>query len=141
MIPVNNMGALEKEFEDDEGRTRRGYKCSQGYWSIGIGHNTEGKDLSDRAIRVIFEDDLQDAVADLDRIYPGWRDLSERRKRALINMSFQLGGSRLAAFKKMWAAIKVGDFVTAAAEAKDSLWFKQTQESRTERVIRYLKEG
>lgn len=140
-IPVQDMDALQKEFEQDEGVSRRGYRCSEGFWTIGIGHNTEGKDLSDRAIRVIFEDDLVDAVRDLDRIWPGWRDLSERRKRALVNMSFQLGGPRLAGFRKMWAAIRAGDFTTAAAEAKDSLWFRQTQPSRTGRVIRFLEEG
>lgn len=140
MIPVDKS-ALTNELVDDEGKRRRGYKCSAGYWTIAIGHNTEGKDLSDRAIEVIFEDDVADAIADLDNIWIGWRSLTERRKRALINMSFQMGYSKLAAFVKMWAALKIGDYETASAEAKDSLWFHQTQEDRTSRVLLYLKEG
>jgi lysozyme len=140
-MPIVDMDSLDSELTVDEGKRRRGYKCSSGFWTIGIGHNTEGKDLSDRAIRVIFEDDVSDAIKDLDSMWVGWRGLSERRKRALINFSFQLGYSRMRGFIKFWAALRAHDFNRAADEMKDSLWFRQTQESRTSRVIQYVREG
>ena len=141
MTEIVDSIELEHEFVSDEGKKARGYKCSEGYWTIGIGHNTEGKDLSDRAIRVIFEDDVADAVADLDSIWVGWRALSEKRKRALINLSFQMGATRFLTFKKFWAALKQHDFTTAANELIDSKWYTQTQASRTNRVVNQIRNG
>lgn len=166
MIPCD-MALLTAELRQDEGYRNRRYRCSEGKWTIGIGHNLEGKKfrphtwaliklehprienallddhvvLSDGLIERIFAEDVEDACADLDAIWIGWRGLDEERKRALINMSFQMGGQRLATFRFMWAALRLRDFGTAAAEAKNSLWFDQTQESRTSRVIRQLAGG
>ena len=139
-IPVN-VDALERELSSDEGRKKRGYSCPAGFWTIGIGHNTEGKDLSDRAIRTIFEDDVRDAVVDLDATWIGWRGLSENRKRALINFSFQLGFYGMQTFKKFWMAMRAHDFKTAVKEMKDSKWYTQTQSSRTSRVLLQIEEG
>lgn len=163
MIPCN-LALLTAELTQDEGYRNRRYRCSEGKWTIGVGHNLEGKKfrpetwglikldhprlenallddhvvLSDALIDRIFAEDVEDACEDLDGIWIGWRGLDEERKRALINMSFQMGGPRLAAFRRMWAALRLHDFATAASEAKDSLWFRQTQESRTSRVIQQL---
>jgi lysozyme len=140
-IPVEDLDTLEKDFVSDEGKRRRGYRCPAGFWTIGIGHNTEGKDLSDRAIRVMFEDDVADAVTDLDAIWIGWRGLSENRKHALINLSFQLGQSRFLGFPNFWAAMRAHNFGKAAAELRNSLWYGQTQALRTQRVIKQIMEG
>lgn len=141
MTEIVDTDALEKELSADEGRKARGYRCPAGYWTIGIGHNTEGKDLSDRAIRVIFEDDVADAIAGLDSIWIGWRALSEKRKRALINLSFQLGVPRFLGFKKFWAALEQYDFEAAAHELEDSLWYRQTQLGRVHRVVNQIRYG
>lgn len=166
MIPCN-LDDLKAELIADEGYRTTRYLCSQGKLTIGIGHNLEGKrlppeiwaqirlehptvtnallddqvQLSDELIQRIFEVDIEDACESLDGIWIGWRSLSENRKRALINMSFQMGATRLAAFVRMWRALRNHEFGRAADEAKDSLWFAQTQGSRTERVLRQLREG
>lgn len=166
MIPCN-VDDLKAELAADEGYRTRRYLCPAGKWTIGIGHNLEGKQLpaeiwahiridhphvtnallddqvqlSDELIQRIFEVDIEDACADLDNIWIGWRSLSEARKRALINMSFQMGQQRLQAFVRMWRALRNHEFGRAADEAKDSLWYAQTQPSRTGRVLRQLREG
>lgn len=158
---------LKAELAADEGYRRQRYLCSQGKITIGIGHNLEGKRfspeiwaaiklehpnvanallddqvrLSDEIIQRIFREDCEDACEDLDSIWIGWRSLSERRKRALINMSFQMGGPRLTAFIRMWRALRNHDFDRAADEAKDSMWYVQTQASRTSRVLAQIREG
>ena len=46
-------------------------------------------------------------------------------RNALIDMVFNMGITRFMGFKKMIAAIKNGDWVTAAAEMRDSKWAEQ----------------
>lgn len=166
MIPCS-FDDLKAELIADEGYRRQRYMCPAAKWTIGIGHNLEGRKmppeiwadivrehphvtnallddqvkLSDGIIRRIFEQDCEDACEDLDSIWIGWRGLSERRKRALINMSFQMGGPRLTAFVRMWRSLRLHDFAGAADEAKDSLWYMQTQASRTSRVLKQIREG
>lgn len=44
----------------------------------------------------------------------------------VTEMSYQMGVKGCLAFKKMWAAIEVKDYETAAKEMLDSTWAKQT---------------
>lgn len=167
MTDLCDMQALGVELGADEGRRAVRYLCPAGKLTIGIGHNLEGKrfrpdtwaaileehprlqnallddhvHLSEPLIDRIFADDVEDSIADLDGIWIGWRALSERRKRALINLSFQMGQQRLLGFRRFWVAMRAHDFDTAAAELKDSLWYRQTQASRTDRVRRQIREG
>lgn len=141
MEALCDLDKLRREMESDEGRRKRVYKCPAGKLTIGIGHNCEGKDLSNRAIDVIFEDDAADAIKDLDAMWIGWRELSEPRRRALINWSFQLGYPGMRQFVRFWRAIREHDFGTAAAELRDSLWWQQTQPSRRDRVVSQIHNG
>ena len=134
-----NMDLLRRDLERDEGRRATVYKDSLGVATIGIGHNCY-KPLSARAIDLIFEDDVLDAIADLDRNLDWWREMSEPRQRALANMSFQMGYSRLKGFAKMLAALEAGDFEAAAHEAANSHWAFQTPE-RAKRLIQMIREG
>lgn len=166
MIPCD-IPSLTAELTADEGKRYRRYLCPAGKWTIGIGHNVEGKQfrpatwaaikaehpmldnallddqvtLSEDLVQLIFADDVEDAVRDLDAIWDGWRDVSEARKRALINLSFQLGQQRLRAFVRFWRSMMAGAFNNAGDELKESMWYHQTQPSRTARVIAQVREG
>ena len=166
-LNVCDMDALAGELIADEGFKRERYKCPAGHWTIGIGHNLEagplpadvwqlirsdhpqiatglladGIQLADDIVYKLFASDVLNAVASLDAIWIGWRALTEHRKRALINLAFQMGQSRLLGFIKFWRAIKNHDYSVAADELKDSLWFVQTQASRTSRVIEKIRNG
>ena len=50
--------------------------------------------------------------------------LSEAQKNVLIDMAYNMGS--ISEFKKLKAAILKGDYKTAAAELKNSKWYKQT---------------
>ena len=45
---------------------------------------------------------------------------------ALADVNFQLGQSWRSEFKKTWALIKAGRYDSAAVEAQNSAWFRQT---------------
>src|SRR3990172_1620138 len=125
--------ALRKELTRDEGRRKRPYRCTAGKLTVGVGWNLEDNDLPERII-----DDLLDiAIARAEREamlnFPNLYDLTDRRQRALVNMAYNLMG-RLRHFVKLRQAVEQGDFVEAAAQMRDSAWFRQVGQ-RAERLV------
>lgn len=132
---------LRADLTDDEGKRLKLYRCTAGKQTIGIGHNIEDRGISEAVCELLFQEDIQVAEQDALALFPGLHSYSDRRKAALINMAFQLGIQRLGEFRKMRAAVARGDWGAAVYEAKDSLWAKQTQESRVNRVLTDLAQG
>lgn len=116
---------LARQLEDHEGKRRKAYRDSVGVLTIGIGHNLE-KPISERAVAVIFEDDVEEVVGELDRVVPWWRGLSGIRQLVLADMMFNLGASRLLKFRNTLPAMQEGRWADAAAGMRKSLWAKQT---------------
>jgi lysozyme len=118
---------IKSDLIRDEGLRLSPYRDTLGYWTIGIGHLLG---LSPRMDQItlaeadaLFVADLAEAKANLNRILDGL-DLNEARYRALVNMSFNLGG-KLRGFKKFLAAVEAGDWQLAGREMLDSKWAKQ----------------
>lgn len=117
--------ALTEELTRDEGYRMLPYQDSVDKTTIGIGHNLDDRGLTDEQIHDIFLGDVGMAEETLDRIWKPWRLLSENRQRVLLNMSFNLGETRLRGFRKMWAALEADDFDEAAVQMLDSKWAVQ----------------
>ena len=120
---------LESELRRDEGVRPTIYQDSLGIWTYAVGHNGN-KPLSTRAMSMILEDDILDAEKDLDRVFPTWKtELTERRKRVLLNMMFNMGLPTFEdgpeGFPKFWAAIRAKDYKEARAQMIDSKWHRQ----------------
>lgn len=128
---------LLADLERDEGLKLTMYRCSEGYLTIGVGHNLEARPISERAARQILEDDVLDCLAALDRAIPWWRSLPEAPQRGLINMCFQLGIGGLLKFQRMLEALKARDWRSVRTHAMDSLWARQTP-ARAARVADLL---
>lgn len=124
----------------DEGFRNKVYKDTLGNLTVGYGHKLTNADLK----KYKLGDTL--STEDLNRIYK--QDYSTARKFAesyapknappevvdiLSNMSFQMGAGGVKGFEKMKTALDKGDYKTAAAEMRNSEWYKQTPE-RTERL-------
>jgi lysozyme len=124
---------------EHEGYKRFPYRCTEGKITIGIGRNLEDRGLSDAEIDLLFQNDLSIARADLDR-YSYFDRLDDVRQAALLDMSFQLGASRLAGFRKMHAALEAGDYATAAAECLDSRYATQVP-NRARRIADMIRNG
>lgn len=114
----------------DEGKTRRVYPDSRGIMTIGIGHNCINNELSDRAIDIIFEDDLLKAALSMRKIFaPELLDkMGTNRKLAILNLIFNLGEGGFIGFKRMIAAIKEERWEDAAAELFNSRWAYQVDD-------------
>ena len=128
-----NFHRLKTELERDEGVQFRMYEDSLGIATIGIGFNLEANQISKTVVDQLFQESVDVAEEALDRIEPSWRNLSPVRQRALLNMSFNLGQTRLASFKKMWNAIRKSDFKEAGKEIQNSRYYGQVG-ARAKRV-------
>jgi len=119
-----NREALKASLIAHEGKSRKLYTCTAGKPSIGVGRNLE-KPLSDAAIDFLLEEDMDEAVAELNRAFPTWTMHSEVRQTVLAELMFNLGAPRLARFKRFWAAMAKTDYDTAAYELMSSIWAVQ----------------
>ena len=108
-----------------EGLRLKPYLDTVGKITIGIGRNLDDKGISEDEANFLFENDVDEATIQVIKVFPNFHDWSINRQNALIDMVFNMGITRFMGFKKMIAAIKNGDWVTAAAEMRDSKWAEQ----------------
>ena len=130
---------LIADLKRDENLRLKPYRCSEGKLTIGIGRNIEDLGITEGEALYLLQNDIGRCMAELDRNIPWWKNLSDPRKNALLNMSFNMGWPRLSGFKNMLAALEAGDYETAAAEALDSRWARQVGD-RAQRVAILLGE-
>jgi GH24 family phage-related lysozyme (muramidase) len=134
-----NRALLKIHLVRDEADRRRPYKDSEGILSIGIGRNLEAKPLSDAVVRLMLDEDIDEAVAFLDRNLPWWSRLDEPRQGVLANMAFNMN-ARLLGFKRMLAAAEAGRYSDAASEMLNSKWAGQVGE-RAVRLAETMRDG
>lgn len=130
---------LKAELTLDEGRRNRIYTDTVGKISGGIGRNLTDKGFHDNEIDVMYQNDISDTEAWLDRNLSWWRTLDPVRQRVMMNMAFNMQ-SRLLGFKNFLAAAKAGDFAKAQAEMMDSLWARQVGD-RAKRLANMMLNG
>lgn len=143
-----DFALLKKELIADEGRKKRVYIDTKGKVTGGIGHNFTDNELSDAVIDLLYTEGTNKAIAQLDLALPWWRNLSEKRQRVLVNMCFNMGigddKDGLLSFHKALAAMKAGDFKTAAKEMLDSEWAQPAPVGvgdRARRLADWMEEG
>ena len=108
-----------------EGLKLKPYRCPAGKLTIGVGRNLEDKGISEVEAVEMLRHDLNGCTRQVLANYPWSAELSQARFDVLVMMCFNLGLAGLAKFKKMLAAMKLGNYDEAAAQALDSQWVKQ----------------
>lgn len=139
-----NIERVQKQLEVDEGVVYEIYHDHLGYPTFGIGHLVReddpefgeplGTPISKERVDNAFAGDFDIACNECKVLYPFWEELPEEVQEILVNMMFNLGRPRLSKFKKMTAALEMGDWNKAAIEGRDSLWYKQVT-NRAERLM------
>ena len=144
-----NLAKTRQDIERDEGVLYEIYVCPLGHLTFGVGHLIRlgdpehgmpaGTPVSRARVEEAFDNDLRDVLTDLKRLFgeEQWHVFPGEVKSILINMCFNLGVTRLGKFKKALTAIKDQDYVTAAVEMRDSLWYQQVTK-RAERLARRM---
>ena len=122
------METLRERIKRHEGLRLTPYRDSEGFWTVGRGHNMDNP-ISGAAADMIFEDDLSAAVNDFKKLSP-WMPpfLKQARVEVLVEMIFQLGIGGVLKFKRMLAALRQENYDSAADEMLDSLAARQTPE-------------
>ena len=124
------------------------YKDHLGYDTFGVGHlvletdpeygQPVGTPVSEERVRECFEHDLGISVSECVILYEDqWEGFPDEVQQILVNMMFNMGRTRLSKFKKMNLALSVGHWKLAAAEGRDSLWYRQVT-NRAERLMTRL---
>ena len=125
-----NMENLIEMLQRHEGEVKTNgrhliYKCSAGHWTIGIGRNVDingGLGLSDDEVRYLLERDIERVIKELSTEYRWFSDLDDVRKDAMIDISFNLGQTKLRKFVLALDAMAIADYQTASKEFLDSDW-------------------
>lgn len=128
--------SLKHEIEAEEGFRPYVYDDSEGWKTIGIGRlvdEKKGGGITKEEAYFLLDNDIDRAEKQLDQYITWWRTLSDKRQRALLNMTFQLGIGGVLKFSKMLGALQSGDWQEAYRQALDSRWHAQTP-NRAKRV-------
>ena len=128
------------QITEDESFRRCAYNDSLGYRTIGFGHLVKPTEEFGQCINMseafdMLNKDYYGAVSEVEHNYP-WAE--GEVKLVLINMTYQLGTTRLAKFEGTLDALKQEDYRLAALEMLDSIWAKQTPNRAMRLAVRIL---
>jgi len=135
-----NKEILKEQIKRHEGEVLEVYADSLGYLTLGVGHlikeddpehgQPAGTPVSQEVVDAYYEADFDKHVEETIHVFEGkggedFYSLPEDIQHVLINMTFNLGGTRFAKFNNMWSAVVEGDWKRMAVEMEDSRWFGQ----------------
>ncbi len=141
-----NIERAKDMLKRHEGYRVHAYLDSLGIPTVGVGFNLTRKDAREKitALGLDFEqvlagkqaldwsrvdklltDDINESIADLRAVMPGFDDLPEEAQLVLVDLRFNLGLTRLRAFKRTLEAFGQHKFKKAAGFLEATLWARQ----------------
>jgi len=135
-----NKELLKEQIKRHEGEVLEIYEDSLGYLTFGVGHLVKeddpeygqpaGTPVSQERVDEVYEIDFDKHVEETVHLFEskGGEDfyaLPEDIQHVLVNMTFNLGGTRFGKFNNMWKGVVENDWEKVAVEMEDSRWFKQ----------------
>ena len=133
------MKPIEQQLMLHEGLRLKPYRCTAGKLTIGVGRNLDDKGISQDEALFLLANDIEGVIKQLDK-HSWYTGLDPIRQKVLIDMAFNLGISGLLQFKKMIAAIELGDYGAAAEQMLDSRWARQVK-TRADRLAEMMRTG
>ena len=141
-----DMDKLLESVKKHEGYRNKVYLDTLGKRTIGVGHLCvenfweDDKEYEESFLMEILEKDLQSAIDQADDKCKGLK-ISDDAKIIIIEMIFQLGGTGVSKFRKMWQALQQDppDYAEASVQMLDSRWAKQTP-NRAQEMARQMSE-
>ena len=128
------------EIKRHEGEVLEVYEDSLGYLTFGVGHLIKDSDdehgqpvgtpVSQERVDDVYDYDFDKHLEETIHLFEskGGEDfyaLPENIQHVLVNMTFNLGGTRFGKFNNMWKGVVECDWEKVAVEMEDSRWFKQ----------------
>jgi lysozyme len=153
---VSGEEDIKTQIKNHEGFRPEPYKDSEGYWTIGYGHllskdktkeppkEWRGRTITREEGDALFEEDYKRHRDSAARNIPGFDKLNESGKRAMIDLTFNMGPNWMKekGFKRFEAAMSQStpDVEKAAQSLEQSLWYKQVK-GRGKTVVGDLRAG
>ena len=122
-----------------EGFRKYPYEDTEGYLTIGYGHNLDANGLPKDICEELLKRKIDETKTKLEK-YSWFNKLNDVRKKVLVDMGVNMGIGGLMTFKKMIKAIKKDNFEKAADEMLDSRWSNQVG-SRANRLAKMMRTG
>lgn len=138
-----NLDRLAVDIKDSrsgEGRRLFPYTDTAGKTTIGFGHNLTDDGIPAEIAEALYQHDVAQAIGLLSQVLPWTLTLDDVRARVFVELAFNMRG-RLLTFKKMLAAAEAHDWHGAYLELLDSLWSRQVQPARRDRLASMLLTG
>lgn len=123
-----------------EEKRNKMYLDSKKIETIGYGHNLRDVPISDRAVEVIFEDDIEEAAKVVRYYYKNFDTLSDNRKAVLHELAFNMGNN-LSTFFNTNRAINENRWEDAVRGFKNSQWYQDVHSIRADPLLKMLLEG
>ena len=133
-----NVEECKEQIKRHEGEVFEIYEDSLGYKTLGIGHLCQPQDpeydwkvgtkVSQEVVDMYYEQDFEKHYQETIHVFGSEEDfenLPEPIQRVLVNMCFNLGGTRLSKFKNMLAACRSHDWKEMAQQMQESRWYWQ----------------
>ena len=117
---------LKDHIKEYEGLSNVLYKCTSNKLSIGYGRNLEDVGISKDEAEYLLKNDIDIALDDVSEHFD-MPNLPEPAQIVLVDMSFNMGISRLLNFRNMIKAIEQDEWDKAAHELLDSKYAAQTK--------------
>jgi len=126
------------EIKRHEGEVLEIYMDSLGYKTLGVGHLCQPNDpeydckvgtpVTQEVVDMYYEDDFEKHYKETIHVFGSEEDfekLPEVIQRVLVNMCFNLGGTRLSKFRNMLKACREHNWKEMAVQMEDSRWYGQ----------------
>ena len=145
-----NIEQLREEIAVDEGVKYEIYLDHLGLPTFGIGHLIKeddpeygqpvGTPVSEERVNECFDQDVATVIDDCRQSYEvvNFDSLPEEAQLIIANMMFNMGRPRLSKFKGMQNGVEASDWLAAADEMVDSLWYTQVP-NRAERLVERMR--
>ena len=133
-----NIELCKEQIKRHEGEVLNIYKDSLGYKTLGVGHLCQpndpeydwavGTSVSQEVVDMYYEDDFDKHYMEAIHVFGSqqeFNNLPEIIQRVLVNMCFNLGGSRLSKFRNMLKACREHNWKEMSVQMQDSRWYRQ----------------
>jgi lysozyme len=118
---------LKEHIKEYEGFSSLAYECTAGYTTIGYGRNIEQKGITKEEAEHLLINDIKQCYKELRGIINKFDELPEKAQLVLVDMTYNLGLSKLLNFENMLDAIDAHDWEKAAIELLDSRYASQVK--------------
>jgi lysozyme len=119
---------IKKMLIRHEGLSCNLYKCTANppRNTIGVGRNLDDNGISEDEAMYMLDNDIKRVIANLDKMWPVWRQLPLKAQMVSIDATFQMGILGWMNFRHTRALMEMGCFLEASEEILRSRYATQT---------------